>query len=323
MVDGFRGRAKDLDGFASAVNQCRSPYELVGKYNHSKETDEYPFWVDVENIRLKLTPQQGSITNSLHRFWNTTHGNGEHNYNDFSFCNIQSALDTLEEEIHYSLEDITLTHLEFGFNIEVEKDPTKLLEENILMYKFKPPCINPQNFKKRKIKKFEFEEYIFKIYNKSLQFGLKNKHILRVEIKYRFNQTLRKFGICTLADLRKKEVYEHLMKDFIEKFDNLLIVDYFDNVEGMSETERNAWIRYTHPNYWIDLRNEEKHTNKRGLVYREKLKCKSLIKKYHLNTLQKTIESLLCAKFLELYDYNCNCSTISIGLSDEQFDIAA
>ncbi len=210
-----------------------------------------------------------------------------------------------------SLEDVKLTSLEFGFNIETDKEPTELLELNVLMFDFKAPCVNPKNNKNEKYMKYKFSEYVVKIYNKSLEYHIKDKNILRIEVKYHTNKRIQKFGINTLADLKRKEVYKALFVDFMEKFNNLLIVDSFEGNATMSEEERSLLIKYTNPTFWVDSRDKErKKLTRRNTVYRLKKKCNELIKKHGLNRLKDKIRVLLYEKFNQLINSECECEGV-------------
>lgn len=282
----------------------KDKYIVEGKYSYSNNTHIYPIRSRIENLFINVTEKGATIENSLHKYFNNLVSNENQNFNDFYRTDIVYALDVLEDEIDYPLEDTAITRLEFGFNIELSMCPTKFLNNHVLMHNLKSPCYDPKNDKNMKIKKFIYTEYEVKLYNKTLdqsryeQFRdkLKGTKILRVEIKYKSKKQLNKFGIFNLADLKKTSIYSNLMEDFLEKYENLLIIDSYNGNSIMSKKERQFITHCTHPNYWIELK-ENTHSNT-SRNHRERLK--KLMKKYELDTWKKNLEKDLLSKFNQL-----------------------
>ncbi len=301
MIDYIKVKLTDRDLMLTNLVNDKDNHLVIGKYNHTIDEQQYPIRSKRENLFINVTEKGATIENSLHKFFNELAGNKSQNYNNFDSCDIQCALDILEQQTNYPLEKTIITNLEFGFNIEMDICPTKFLENNVLMYDFKSPCYDPKNDKGKKIKKFTYTEYEVKIYNKSLQYQL-DKHILRVEIKYKSKKQLNRLGIYNLEDLKNPENMKTLLGDFFKKYENLLIVDSYNGNRLMSKIERGFVTLCSHPNYWIEL----KYNAHRNTIYKQKQKFLKLIKKFKLDSWKKQLKKDILSKFNELYIPECS-----------------
>lgn len=316
MIDFIKVKLLDKTRMEQQLIKQKESYILEGKYNYTIADKMYPLRSRRENLFINITEQGGTIENSLHKFFNQLVGEGIHNFNDFDFCDVLYALNVLEEETNYPLEQTIITNLEFGFNIELNKCPTQFLEHHVLMHNYKSPCYEPKNDKGKKIKKFTYTEYEVKIYNKSLQYDkvkefkdrLIDRNILRIEVKYKSKKQLHKLGIYNLSDLKKPQNLQMLMQDFLRKYNDLLIIDSYNGNAEMSKKERQFITHCTHPNYWIELRNT-KHFN---TISNQKKKFQKLIRKYELDSWKKQLKKDILSKFNELMVLDCYDDTISL-----------
>lgn len=303
MIDFIKAYFTDKDSVEARFEKCENKKVFESVYKVNNNVNGYLNKSNFDNLVVRFTNKKGSIENSLHKRFNILSNQGNQNYNDFSFDSLLFLLDKLEQELKVSLKETHLTQIEFGFNLNIGVCPNKVLDENILMYKFRTPCVDPKNLIDKKIKKFIFRNYEVKIYNKSLHYKLKNESILRVEVKYKTKKEFNKFGLYGLDDLRNRDVIYNMFNDFIDKFDNLLIVDSYDGNSEMSKKERELITKGTHPNYWIDLDNNLH----RNTVLKRKKEVLKLIKKYRLNSWKKELRKQLFLKYKllmgqELYD---------------------
>ncbi len=304
MIDFFKAKLTDREKMKNNVTSNFGKFKSEANYNYSQDSITYPLRARIDNLLVKITEKGGTIENSLHKYFNQIMGDGQQNYNNFNFSDILCALSLLEDESKYPLERTVLTNLEFGFNIELEIDPSKFINNYVLMHNYKTPCYDPKNDVNKKIKKFIYTEYELKIYNKTLdqsRFAEFQKHltgtrILRIEVKYKSKKQLNKLGIYNICDLKKPKVYRELLKDFMSKYKNLLIVDSYDGNSMMTKKERQFMKDCTNPNYWIKLK-EEKHSN---TITNHRKRLEKLIKKYELDSWKKNLEKDILKKFDEL-----------------------
>ncbi|MBS9767455.1 MAG: hypothetical protein KGV44_07935 [Flavobacteriaceae bacterium] len=272
---------------------------LTTAYSVYKDQFTYPIRGNFENIRLNIANEKAYLENSIHKYYNIKNGFGNQNCNDFSFYDFCNACKMLEKEVDFDINDTYLTRFEFGLNIKLDDDPSNFIENNVLMYKYKTPCYDPKYKSREKIKKFSLKEYEIKLYNKSLQYGLKS-NILRVEVKYKSKRVFQKLGIYNLNDLKNKETMRNVFNDFIHKVKEVIIIDNYRGNSQMSKKKEDLCIKYTNPNFW----KETKTKSKNSPSYHNR-KFLNLIYRHKLDSNRNHLISLLTSKFNELM----SCST--------------
>ncbi|MFV0573642.1 MAG: hypothetical protein ACK5M1_14640 [Xanthomarina gelatinilytica] len=178
MIDYVKAYFKDKNVVESNLLRKDCLHKVVAVHNFQKKDEyEHPIRAKIGNMLVNISKKHGYVENSLHKYFNALTGEEVMNYDDFCFCDLLSSLEALESELNYPLKDMSLTNLEFGFNIDLDYDPTTFLNHNLLMYNLKTPCIDPKN---RKItynltysveKKYQGSEVI--IYNDDLTLPMK------------------------------------------------------------------------------------------------------------------------------------------------------
>jgi len=297
MIDYIKARFKDKAEIEGILRKS-DKFSLIGKYDLKGNVISYPITTEIDNFNLRITDKWATIENSLHKNFNEQTGSGFQNADDFYHYDIKYALMMLESYLGYNLSNTILNNLEFGFNIDIGINPTIFLKKHVLMYKHKSPCYDPKNRKNMKIKKFTYNEYEIKMYDKSLHLGkyTKSDTILRVEIKYKTKKQFNKFGIYNLNDLKKPECIELLFEDYLNKLKELIIIDNYDGCIDMKRKERQVFSLFTNPNFWVDTRLNH-HAN---TYQNRKNEFQRLIKKYNQDKWHKTLIDLLEKKFFYL-----------------------
>ena len=303
MIDNVKLFVNDKHKFENHVEN-NGLVELSTSINHyTGEVNEYPKRGNDLNLNVNITMKQATILGSIHKYNNLIEDKGNQNFNDFTFCQIQEVILGLMEKYKIENEkDTSITNLEFGFNLVVEKDPKLIIENNVLMNNFKAPSRNLKFQGKGDYKEFQLTDYRIKIYNKSKQFKL-DSNVLRVEIKITNKRLLQKLDIYSLEDLLDYKVYKRLFKLFMEKFAGLMIVDEFD-ANLIPENYYNRLIKYTNPNYWISIKG--KHSAK--VIARLKNDFKCLLHKHDLLKNKIELREKLNSKFVELLNSDCSDS---------------
>lgn len=259
------------------------------------EAKDYPKKGKDLNLDIGIYEKSASIKGSLHKYHNIKIENGNQNYDDFFYSHVEQAVRGLIKK--YDIQnDTCVTNLEFGFNLEVEKDPKIILENNLLMNSFKEPNKNLKFLGKGDYKEFQKTDYSIKIYNKSKQFKL-DTNILRVELKIIKKRFLQVHGIFTLEDLLNKNILKGLFNVFKSKIEGLMIIDTFEGIK-MPEKDLNKLNKYSNPNYWIRLESAKQGREN----YRIRKDCNMILKKYDLLKTKTKILEKLEKKFLELIE---------------------
>jgi hypothetical protein len=274
--------------------------ELQSYFNYATgELIEYPKKGKDLNLEITICEKSTTIKGSLHKYHNEKAKKGSQNFDDFYFSQIDEQIRGLIKK--YQIENSTsITNLEFGFNLAVEKDPQIILDSNILMNNLKAPNKNLKFSGKGDLKEFQMTDYSIKIYNKSKQFKL-DTNILRVELKITQKRFLQKLGIFKLEDLLNKDAFFRLFEALRDKIEGLVIVDEFQD-KIMLETDKDKLNKYSNPNYWINI----KSTKSPKQISRLKKEFETLLNKYKLLHTKNEILEKLENKFIELLEIKEN-----------------
>lgn len=307
MIDNIRTFVINKHRFENHIED-NNLMNLTSKLNMlTGELMEYPKKGKDLNLEVSITLHSATIFGSIHKYKNLLEDNGNQNYDDFNFCQIQETIGGLIKKFNIE-RDTKLTNLEFGFNIAVSKDPQIIIDNNVLMNNFKAPNRNEKFNGKGDYKEFKLTDYRIKIYNKSKPFKL-GYNVLRVELKIVKKRLLNSLGIQCLEDLLDKEVLKNLFKLFVERFQGLNIIDYFEQ-EKVPEKDLNKLNRYMSPTYWIRIKSEKSPKQISGL----KADFNNLLNKYKLLEMKNEIREKLNSKFIELLDSDClnsNCGNVA------------
>ncbi len=251
------------------------------------------------NLEINICKKSTTIKGSLHKYHNEKFKKGSQNFDDFYFFQIEKQIRGLIKK--YKIENSTsITNLEFGFNLAVERDPQIILDSNILMNNFKAPNKNLKFSGKGDLKEFQMTDYSIKIYNKSKQYNL-DTNILRVELKIIQKRFLTKLGIFKLEDLLNKETFLRLFEALRDKIEGLIIVYEFQD-KIMLETDKDKLNKYSNPNYWISITS----TKSPKQIIRLKKDFEVLLEKYNLLRTKNDILVKLENKFFELMEIKDN-----------------
>lgn len=298
MIDNLKLFVKDKHRFENHIID-NGLVELSSKLNYfTGEVSEYPKKGKDLNLDIAVTNNSVSILGSIHKYKNIITDKGNQNYNDYFFCQIQEVILGLIDK--YSIaNDTSITNLEFGFNLEIEKNPKIIIDNNVLMYSFKAPNKNLKFSGNGDYKEFQLTDYRIKIYNKSKQFKL-GTNILRIELKITRKRLLQQLDIYSLEDLLNYNSYLRLFEFFREKFESLMIIDEFDT-DLIPESDYNKLLRYTNPNYWITIKDKKSPK----VIYRLKSDFNKLLNKHNLLKIKGELREKLNSKFIELLNFDC------------------
>jgi hypothetical protein len=293
MIDNVKLFVLDKHSFENHIVKGKV-IDLNTKFNQmTGEVEDYPKRGKDGNLNVGITLNTACILGSIHKYHNIMMDRGNQNFDDFYYSQIETEIRGLIKK--YSIEnDTSITNLEFGFNLAVEKDPQIILDNNILMNNFKAPNKNLKFLGKGDYKEFQMSDYSIKIYNKSKQFKLKS-NVMRVELKITKKRFLQLLGVYELEDLLDKNILELIYSRFMELFEGLIIIDCF-SPEIIPENDYNKLNKYTNPSYWIRIKSEKSPR----VISRLKKDFFILLNKYELLKTKNQIREKLNNKFFEL-----------------------
>ncbi len=296
MFDLVNTNIKDLKKFENYLEN-NTFIDLTSSINTiTGEILEYPKKGSFYNINIRISKLFSKLVGSLHKLNNLMYRNENQNYNDFTYKELSSLLPYFIDK--FDLEDNNyITKLELGFNIKLDFDPQKFIDNNLLMYDYKSH--NRNKVTNGDFKEFFKSDYSLKIYNKSKQYKKKfdvKDHILRIELKITSKRKIQRFGINCLNDLLDKDKIQIVFQFLQKEFHKLTIVDTteFDKIPPKDLEKLN---KYTNPNYWNRLKTENKSYK---VIARLKKDFNLVLKKHQLDNLKIDLENKLIYKFQEL-----------------------
>lgn len=257
------------------------------------EIKPYPLKGKKLNLEVAINEKTASLTGSFHKYYNLENDLGLQNYNDFNFSQIKLTTEQIIETFKIA-KNTSITNLELGFNILINENPQKYIDNYLLMYDLKAPNRNEKFLGKGDFKEFRRTDYYMKIYNKSKPYKL-DYNILRVEIKIIRKRLLELLGVYTLEDILDREILKNIFQLLMQKFEGLTIIDEFSEIK-IPPDELERLKNYMNDNFWIRIK--EKKTPKQ--VYSFKKDFRMLQKKYDLNKTKDDIRQKLHLKFNEL-----------------------
>ena len=256
----------------------------------STKTGELSNKKEAEFRGMKLIIYESGFTllqGSLHKYWN----HGQHNYNDFTFHDLQNVINDLKKTLDLDLNKCVLRNLEVGVNITPPINTNSILNNLIIHQgkKFKDVSLGLSNVN---YKQAEHERYYLKVYNKKIQydnqFEILNE-LMRIELKIVKMIDINKLGITSLLDLTNKKKILSLKPNLLKAWDDIVLFDETLNKNRLTnfqkETKINQW---QNSNYWLGLGKQYRYEQKR-IYY-------ILVKNYS-QQIQKQVRRLIEIKF--------------------------
>lgn len=237
------------------------------------------WWHGLKIVIYPTHLQESYIQGSIHKFYNSISGHGEHNYNDYSIEQVKESLEYIKTHLGINFDQCKVTNLEFGVNV-IAPIQCNLLLSKIIHWNY---CTHTR--KEQYDHNGTFLEYkkgnarqSIKIYTKGIQYA-QNPHLTRIEIRLLDTREIQRKTKHNkdvyLSNLLDVDIIKNLSKSLLSAFDKFLIVDTL-------EYEKQE----TNPLYWQNppTKKQRWETNKK---YREYLE------QYNQNTLQKTIRKTI------------------------------
>ncbi|QXP71152.1 hypothetical protein H0I29_03390 [Polaribacter sp. R2A056_3_33] len=223
------------------------------------------------------------LTGSLHYY----HNKGIHNYNDFTFIDLQKTIYEISKLVEVKISDIILLNIEFGVNLTPYFNPNYIIN-NLQLHRGKE-FLKPYNFN---YKVSKHQRFWIKVYNKGEQFK-RPYNILRIELKYKKMIDLNKLGLYTFEDLVNPSIYNNLLKLLVAKWSESIVYDYSIKTDNLKPLLKNKTLQYQNQNYWLNLSNQERQ--------RQKNKLRELSKDFGSN-IQQEVKTIILLKWSSLFE---------------------
>lgn len=290
MIDGIKTKKIRLPGHDLPLKWSAKVNEQTG------EQISRSAWLD----GLCIVQKKGGMfaRGSLHKF----HNKGQHNWDDFLYPAIQSSISRFCGLMNVRPSEVELENLEFGYNLIMNKNPVNYLSALIMHKRQSFSAFSERATRgKSQSKCCVHEDYQIKVYDKGLQYGLR-QFILRLEASVNKMRFLKKRGIHihTLADL-KPENFRKLDKTFREIVGEILCCDPIPDTMRLSKSAMQNLYPGREAGYWFSLLPRAHHRGEktqdaayhaaRTKYYRKRARFVELVEEYGLNQSKREIVS--------------------------------
>lgn len=217
-----------------------------------KETKEY------KKVLFCLHKRKMEILFSVHRYYN----DNLHNANSFP---VSSCIAVLRDFFkRFGLDTMTsvkIVGMEYGVNFGMGKYAPQIILHTEYWKRTKFLADDELGFSKKSFttkNNGRANGYkIIKWYSKGVQFPkFCNRDTVRLEIKTRQSQYLKKLGIETINDLFKRSSYLEMKKELLLVVSEMLILDQTIDKKELTESERDYFNPYTWTGFLNGYRNQ-------------------------------------------------------------------
>jgi len=241
--------------FAEAVNTETG--EILQRFAKDGSLKQPCRVAKYENLIFSYYPKSKRmwLSGSLHTFKN----NGAHNYDDFHYIDLMTVIDRMKLLFGILPENLHITQIEWGVNIiPPTQAPSDVIIEHCLFHRRRRVEYILDGSNQKYLQFRHDKNYLIKVYNKRLQFQLKNE-LLRLEHKQLdYAKYCKKWGIGqTLKDL--------IDSDFIG-FRETLLNDW-DTIVFYDPFLDSKHCRYRDVLYWVYLTKLKSSSNQ---IYKNK-----------------------------------------------------
>jgi len=252
-------------------------------YKRSKEV----LRADLNGLTINIVNQKYiNLDGSLHENY---HGN---NYSQFYSIELHHSISEICNQLSIDANKTPLHNLEFGVNICLPF-PVEYFLNAVL-------CCKGQEYEKKNfkgngyLKKFVFNQYELKIYDKGKQYNL-SENILRIEIKVTRMQYLISKGINVtyLSDLLNSTIQTQFKELLVKAFSTIVIHEKNVKDTILTTSEQRSYSQFKHQLYWRELWD----TNQSQ--YRKRFKI-------HYELMEKVGQKNLRNSILELITFTWN-----------------
>lgn len=289
MIDFVRIHYKDKSVFEPYVDNEENFKNVFKVLEGNSGEILYPYRAKLGVMDIVVTEKGGYVKNSLHKLYNYIHKKEDMNHDNFEYSKLCDTIQLISRIPR--LTQTSLTNLEFGLNIRVDRPAEVILKKSVLMHQYEGYNHNRKFNGKGELKQFDHANYLIKVYDKAKQYKLPY-YLLRFEVKFTRRRDFNKAGIYNLDDLKNKDNLKELFKVYMMRFDEMQIIDAISE-ESIGSEDLQKLSMFKNPSYWEEDIKEKSGTYK----MRRRNEFNVLIEKYNLNSTKKELRRQLIEKF--------------------------
>ncbi len=209
----------------------------------------------------------------------------------FKYSQLINSIDIIKNKT-YEVIKAGLSRLTIVFYLNSPIASVQLVKTNILMHKLNEYSHDMKSMNDKNFKEFVYYNYTLGIYADPKNKNSKSKK-LKIELKINKSVVLKKLGINGINDLSDKSKLEFLFHEFLNRFDELTIIDEIKNFESFSVIDLENLKKYRNPTFWSELtinnRRQEKLLHKKNFL--------RIQKEYGLNSLKNQLKKSVAEGF--------------------------
>jgi hypothetical protein len=252
------------------------------------------------NMTFTVAPTMIILEGSLHKYYNIRNALGNQNHSQFTYDQILWVVNDLQKMFGINPERSKILNIEYGVNLAIDDNPSELLQSKVIFYKKNYPSWE-DHYVKGYLLKFEFAEYIIKMYDKGAHQNA-GQNLLRFEVRTKKSRTVgNKFGIRYLIDICDKENLLILHKDLMRRMKDVFIYDCINPIEKMTEREKQLFVQSQTKSFF----NAMEGSSKDNQATRARKLLREMTEIYNLNTCHKSLLQKLELKKYELLPIAC------------------
>lgn len=217
----------------------------------------------IEKIVGEKSTYRINARGSLHKAYHGT------NFNRYYWHELQDHLVYLTDTFGVTPNNMIIQNLEFGVNIELDQPVITLLDTSLISFSGKTFNQYDKDRYGHSIGYYyKFWEYDLKLYDKSLQNDLKDRHIFRIEKAVSKMRAISKHDIKLVSDLSIREKVLSLSESLLASWDRVILIDQSITARVNDSLIQSNLKDYSNPKYW------------------EKINSSADKKRYHLDKLK-------------------------------------
>ncbi|MDI9309416.1 MAG: hypothetical protein QM535_04305 [Limnohabitans sp.] len=242
-----------------------------------EETGEIKSWISkymfcdiiIKPNKIDSSKPHIYFKGSIHKLWNEINGikapnyRGERNYkgyngNQYYFSDFEKTIQHLEELFNCKSNKMIIENIEFGLNLEIDFEPNWFIDGLLFHHNKRFDTRYNGTYKESKHLRF-----IYKIYNKSLQYGI-SRPVIRVELKIKKMIEIKNLKIKSLADINQN-TFNLALKLIINRLNEIVYYDYTISKDLPKKYSKDI-AKLKDVNYWLnDLKSNRRDRPKKKL----------------------------------------------------------
>lgn len=259
MIDGLKIKVQNIKDNSLWLNHKGLDFALPVSNQTGEIFKDKPMLADCNGLTFRIKPSQTEQKNNFHIFGSLHryHNGGGINTNDFNFSDVCRAVASLEA-YHIDPKKTALENIEFGVNIALPFSCKRVLDAVVCM-PLRP--FTELRFEKTNIgKRADFQEYEVKIYDKGKQDTGKDTHLLRVELRVKKMQYLKKADIRTLSDLTNPEKLQRAGALLLNVLNEVIFFDYdLRKLETLPPSVKENVLKWSNAKWWQTCSRIQRH----------------------------------------------------------------